>query len=150
MVRHAILCGCAPEDFRQKKLADMHDFLTSEAGGAWSESDITIFPNGVPELLLEAALNNALEDAADDDGEVLLYLCARNEADLNAVSEYEAVGYGKVALVRLGDDEIRKDVIAYYEGLAERMEVRFRVVYEADGELVSEEEMGYESIETVL
>ncbi len=47
---------------------------------------------------------------------------------------------------QLGKDEIRKDVIAYYAELAERIGVRFRVVYEADGELVSEESLGYERV----
>ena len=147
MVRYAVLCGSAPQGFYQKKLEHVHDALVSAASGALPESAIVMFPNGVHELLLEAALNNALEYAAsEDDGEVLLYLCARSEADLNALSEYEAVGYGKVALVRLGDDEIRKDVIAYYEDLARKMEVGFRVVYDYDGELVSEETLGWEHV----
>lgn len=145
---YAILCGSAPEDFRQKKLTDMHDFLTRADGGLISEENIIVFPNGVHELLLEATLNNAFDNAVgEDDGEVLLYLCTRTETDLNAVSECEAVGYGKVALVRMGDDEIRKDVIAYYEGLAERMGVRFRVVYDADGEFMREEELGWEQVQ---
>ena len=144
MSRCAILCGSAPEDFRQQKLVAMHDFLVSEAGGAWQESEIVLFPNGVHELMLESILNGAFDDATEDDGAVTLYLCAEREADLHA--ELSDCAVGGVEVVRLGKDEIRKDVIAYYTELAERLGVRFRVVYEADGELVRESELGYERV----
>ncbi len=151
--RFAILCGSAPEDFRQKKLVSMHDFLVSVAGGSWMESEIIVFPNGVPELMLETVLHNGLEECASDDekasgtemtGEVFLYFCARTEKDLDGkLSDSDFSG---VTVVRLGADEIRKDVIAYYGELARRLEVGMRVEYACDGELVSERELGWESI----
>ena len=51
MTRYAILCGSAPDGFTQKKINEMHDFLTSDAGGFWAEKDIVIFPNGVTEAM---------------------------------------------------------------------------------------------------
>ena len=145
MTRFVILCGSAPEDFRQQKLVAMHDFLVSESGGSLPERNIVIFPSGVHELILESALNGAFDDAAEeDDGEVLLYFCALTESDLHAELSDSAVS--SVGVVRLGKDEIRKDVIAYYAGLAERMGIDFQVRYESDGELVSETAMGYERI----
>ena len=145
MVHYAILCGSAPEGFRQKKLVAMHDFLTSDEGGAIPERNIIIFPSGVDELMLECMLHNVLDEAAEeDDGEVTLYFRTLSEADLHAeLSDSACAG---VEVVRLGKDEIRKDVIAYYEGLSERLGVKFRVAYEADDELVSEESLGYERI----
>ena len=123
----------------------MHAFLTSEAGGFVPEKNIIVFPNEVNELFLEGVLNGVFDSAAeDDDGEVLLYFCAETEADLQ--TELSDCAVSGVEVVRLGKDEIRKDVIAYYAELAERIGVRFRVVYEADGELVSEEKLGYERV----
>ena len=37
LTRHAILCGSAPDGFTQKKINEMHDFLTSDAGGFWAD-----------------------------------------------------------------------------------------------------------------
>ena len=144
MFHYAILCGSAPENFRQKKLVDTHHFLSSEKGGAFLEQNIIVFPNGVHELMLESVLNSAFDEAAEDGGEVLLYLCARTEADLHA--ELSGSCVAGVEVVRLDKDEIRKDVIAFYEGLGERMEIGFRVVYDVCDELVSEDALGWEKI----
>ncbi len=142
MIRYAILCGSAPEGFQQKKLVAMHDFLVSKEGGLLSEPNIVLFPNGVQELMLECFVNNRFDEAAEeDDSEVLLYLCAQSVADLDA-----KLACADCDVVRLGSDEIRKDVIAYYEGLAERIGVKFCVVYEADDAFVSEAVLGYERI----
>ena len=146
VTKYAVLCGSAPEDFYQKKLIDKHAFLTSDEGGSVPEKNIILFPNGVNELFLEGALNGLFDSAAEeDDGEVTLYFCANKEADLH--TELSGSACAGVEVVRLGEDEIRKDVIAYYaEKLAEMMEVKCRVLYEADGEFVSEEELGYEKV----
>ena len=132
----------------------MHDFLVSESGGSLPERNIVIFPNGMHELMLESALNGAFDDAAGEDdeassdtesaGEVLLHLCALSESDLHAELSDSAIA--GVEVVRLGNDEIRKDVIAYYEALAERMGIGFQVRYDADDELVSEAVLGYERV----
>ena len=147
MLSYAILCGSAPKNYFQKKLVNTHSFLTSDEGGSVPEKNIILFPNGVNELFLEGVLNGVFDSAAEeDDGEVLLYLCAKTESDLNSdLSDSYCEG---VKVVRLGEDEIRKGVIAYYaEKLAEMMEVKCRVVYEADGEFVSEEILGWEKVD---
>ena len=85
MTRCAVLCGSAPKNYFQKKLVDMHDFLTSDGGDPIPERNVIVFPNGVHELLLESVLNGVFDSAAEeDDGEVLLYFCANTEADLHA------------------------------------------------------------------
>ena len=145
----AILCGSAPEGYRQKKLADRYDFLTSSAGGAVPGKHISIFPCGVNELVLEGVLNGVFAAAAEADGEtgageVLLYFCALTERDVRAELSDSAIP--GVEVVRLGSDEVRKDVIAYYAELAEKLEIGFRVVYAADSELVSESALGYEKV----
>lgn len=71
--RCAILCGSAPEDFRQRKLVAKYDFLVDEGG--FEPGGIVMFLNGVHELLLESTLNNALEEVSD---EMLLYLCTES------------------------------------------------------------------------
>ena len=146
MTRCAVLCGSAPKNYFQKKLVDMHDFLTSDGGDPIPERNVIVFPNGVHELLLESVLNGVFDSAAEeDDGEVLLYFCARTESDLSAeLSDSVCAG---IEVIRLGDNEIRKEVIVYYtETLADMLEVKCSVTYEADDEFVSEETLGYERI----
>ncbi|MBR1721996.1 MAG: hypothetical protein IJ727_05880 [Treponema sp.] len=75
-------------------------------------------------------------------GHVMLYLCARNKADLSA--ELSDCAVPGVEVVRLGEDEVRKEVIAYYADLAEKMGIGFLVDYDWDGEFVREEELGWE------
>ena len=129
LTRYALLCGSAPEDFRQKKLVAKYDSLVDESG--YEPGGIVVFPNGVHELLLESVLNGALDAAPD---ELLLYFCTMRLAAPDA------------EVVRLGTEEIRRDVIAYYAVLAEELGVRLRVEYEADAGLVSEESLGYERV----
>ena len=145
MQKYAVLCGSAPDGYRQTKVEKMYDFLTSESDWRVPEKNIVMFPNGIDELFFESVLNGVFDEAAEDDGEVLLYFCAKAESDLHAeLSDCEIAG---VEVVRLGEDEIRKDVIAYYaEKLADMLGVKCRVMYEADGELVSEEMLGYEKV----
>lgn len=111
MTKYVLLLGCAPEDYRQKKLEEIHGFLTSEEGGLIPEQNIIILPNGTNELLLESTLNGIVDEQPD---EAYLYIFAKSAEDLTALSEYEAVGYGKLDIVRLGDEEIRKEIIEYY------------------------------------
>ena len=79
-------------------------------------------------------------------GQVLLYLCARTETDLSA--ELSDCAVPGVEVVRLSEDEVRKEVIAYYADLAEKMGVDFRVEYAWDGEFLRKEELGYEPVLT--
>ena len=76
MTKCAILCGTAPEDYRQKKLVEMQDFLESAEGGSYEPGSIIVFPNGVKELFLEGTLNSAFDNVSEEEaqGEVLLYM----------------------------------------------------------------------------
>ena len=98
MKRCAILCGSAPDGFTQKKINEMHDFLTSEAGGFWAEKEITIFPNGVTEAMLSFVLERLKADKTE---QILLlyYICT-----LSPVSDEDKY-------VWLGENEVRKNVI---------------------------------------
>lgn len=141
MNNFALLCGSSPEGFRQRKIEDMYDSLKSR-----KEENVICFPNGVSEILLEKILGEVFDKASeDDDGQVLLYLCAKSESDLHAeLSDSATPG---VKVVRLGKDEIRKEVIAYYAGLAEKLDVAFKVDFSVDGDFVSEKSLGYEVLE---
>ena len=146
MKKYAILCGSAPNDYRQKKLEEKYDFLETKEG--FEPGSIVSFPNGVTELFLESVLNESFDKAEDDEsdsGKVVLYIFAKSEEDLNSVLSDSCVEGVKV--VRLGDNEIRKDVLAYYADLAEKQEIDFQVVYDFDGEFISEEELGFEKVE---
>ena len=145
MKKYAILCGSAPNDYRQKKLEKKYDFLETKEG--FEPGSIVSFPNGVTELFLESTLNEAFDKATDDDsdsGKVFLYLFAKTEADLNAELSDSCVEGVKV--VRLGNNEIRKEVLAYYADLAEKQEIDFQIVYDFEGEFISEEELGFEKV----
>ncbi len=124
LTRHAILCGSAPSGFTQKKINEMHDFLTSEAGGSWSEKEITIFPNGVDEAMLSFMLERL---KADKTKQILLYICT-----LSPVADEDKS-------VWLGGDEVRKGTIEafYADGYGQ-------VIYDCGREFVSDEEMELE------
>ncbi len=96
MKRYAILCGSAPDGFTQKKINEMHDFLTSEAGGFWAEKEITIFPNGVDEAMLSFVLERLKSDKTE---QILLYICT-----LSPTADEDKS-------VWLGENEVRKSVI---------------------------------------
>ena len=125
MTRHAILCGCAPDGFTQKKINEMHDFLTGEAGGSWTEKEITIFPNGVDEAMLSFVLERLKTDKTE---QILLYICT-----LSPVLESEKS-------VWLGGEEIRKSVIEDFAAADSDNEIDLQVVYDADREFVSDED----------
>ena len=135
MTQYALLCGSAPNDYRQKKLEDMFDSLSEKDG--WH---VTCMANGTDEFMLEYALNNALYgDAGDEAGgvghaSVLLYFCTQTP-----VADGEET-------IWLGGNEIRKDVIEYYAKLFAENEIDFQVIYDSDCEMVSEEKLGYEEV----
>ncbi|WP_296091448.1 hypothetical protein [uncultured Treponema sp.] len=120
MTRHAILCGCAPDGFTQKKINEMHDFLISEAGGSWAEKEIMIFPNGVDEAMLSFVLERLKADKTE---QILLYVCT-----LSPVADEDKS-------VWLGGEEVRKNVIEAFcaDGCGQ-------VIYDSCRELVREEE----------
>ncbi len=121
MTRHAILCGSAPNGFTQKKINEMHDFLTSEAGGFCAEKEITIFPNGVDEAMLSFVLERLRTGKTE---QILLYICT-----LSPVSDEDES-------VWLGGEEVRKSMLEdfFADGCGQ-------VVYDCGREMVREEEM---------
>ncbi len=122
MTRHAILCGCAPDGFTQKKINEMHDFLTSEAGGSWAEKEIMIFPNGVTEAMLSFVLERLKADKTE---QILLYICT-----LSPTADEDKS-------VWLGGEEVRKSVIGASASSATGIEAQ--VIYDCDREMVREE-----------
>ena len=122
--KHVILCGSAPDGFTQKKVNEMHDFLTGEAGGFWAEKEITIFPNGVDEAMLSFVLERLKADKTE---QILLYICT-----LSPVADEDKS-------VWIGSDEVRKSVIEAFcvDGCG-------LVIYDCGRELVREEEIGLE------
>ena len=84
MARYALICGSPDSEDAEKKISRVYDSLIS---AGWVEREITMFPDGVNELMLEYVLNNCVSQKAE---KVLLYFCS----DL---------------------EEIRKDVILHYE-----------------------------------
>ena len=121
MKRHAIICGSAPDGFTQKKINEMHDFLTSEAGRFWAEKEITIFPNGVDEAMLSFVLERLRADKTE---QILLYICT-----LSPVVDEDKT-------VWLGENEIHKSLIEAFCA-----DGRGQVVYDCGREMVREEEM---------
>ena len=121
MTRHAILCGSAPNGFTQKKINSMHDFLTSDEGGLWQEKDITIFPNGVTEVMLTFVLNRLKSEKIE---KILLYICT-----LSPVVDTEKS-------VWLGGEEIEKKA---FQEILEGSNAQ--VIFDCDREMVKEEDM---------
>jgi len=130
MNKYAFLIGSAEKGFRQKKLCDMETFLQTEEGGSLPEKNICIFPGGINELLMEKVLNNAFENDADS---VLLYFCTKDP-----VKEDEETFFS-------GNSEIRKELLVYYEKLAEKCGISWQLIFDSDRQFVSEESLGYES-----
>ena len=130
MKKHAILCGFAPDGFTQKKINEMHDFLTTEAGGFWAEKEITIFPNGVDEAMLSFMLERLKADKTE---QILLYICT-----LSPVADEDKS-------VWIGEDEIHKSVIETFcaDGCGQ-------VIYDCEREFVMEEEKEMELKEDAL
>ena len=127
MKQYALLCGSAPENFRQKKLVDMHNSLVSKEWGGFSEHDIVIFPNGVSELLLECALNNMVEQGAQ---RILLYFYTESPVKNND------------EVIWLCGEGIRKDIIEYCKSNFTNIE--FQIIYDVSNDFISEAELGYE------
>ncbi len=126
MTRHAILCGSAPDEFTQKKINEMHDFLTSETGGSWAEKDIVIFPNGVTEAMLSFVLERLRTDKTE---QILLYICT-----LSPVADEDES-------VWLGGEEVRKSVIESVASASSATGIEVQVVYDSCREMVREEEV---------
>lgn len=139
MNKYAFLCGSAPSGFCQKKLNSMYEFILTNDGGAIPEKNVCIFPNGINEMLLECGLNSVFESAAGEGQEaseysILLYFCTQSPV------------FNSEEAFFLGNEEIRKDVISYYQSLAEKHGITWQVVFDFDKEWVSEKELGFEKV----
>ena len=121
MTRYAILCGSAPDGFTQKKINEMHDFLTSDAGGFWAEKDIVIFPNGVTEAMLSFVLERL---KADKTAQILQYICTLSPDEDDDKS------------VWLGGEEVSRRVIEAFCA-----DGHGQVIYDCGREFEREEEM---------
>lgn len=121
MKRYAVLCGSAPDGRRQKKIAAMHDFLTSEEGGSWVEEDIMIFPNGVGGTMLSFVLDRL---RADGIGLIFLYVCPLSPVSTGDTS------------VWLGGEEVERRMIDEFCANGD-----IQVVYDSCRETVSETEL---------
>ncbi len=118
MIRFALLVGSAAAGFEQTKISLMHEKLISDG---WAEKEITIFPNGVNELLLEYALNNCMEHnncVEQNNAKIVLFFCVLSQDCI------------KDDCITLGNDEIRKSVIAHYATMAEKVGAEMQVVYD--------------------
>ena len=121
MIKYAFLCGCAKNGFQQKKISLMHEFLVSS--GKFRECEIVLFPNGNCELLLEYALNNAIEQKCE---KFFLYICASSSIS--------------------SENIIRKSIVEKYAEIAQQADISFKVVYECDDEFLREEALGWEKV----
>ena len=130
MKHYAILCGSAPDGFTQKKINEMHDFLTSEAGGFWAEKEITIFPNGVDEAMLSFVLERLKADKTE---QILLYICT-----LSPVADEDKS-------VWLGGEELRKSVIESVASTGSASANSIQVIYDVCRDFIPDEETDYET-----
>ncbi len=128
MTRFALLLGDAPEDFRQKKIDEMNDFLSSDADGNFQ---VVTFANGISEFMMEAVLENAFTQSPSN---ILLYICTRSSVKDDKKSFW------------LSDETIRRDVILHYQKLAEKNGIEMQVIFDVCNDFVSEEELGYEKV----
>lgn len=131
LLRFGIICGSAPENFRQKKLVEMSDFL-QEKKGIICDSVVT-FPSGISEMTLEMLLDNSFNQNPKS---LYLYFCTFSPIKDDDFSFW------------LNGDEIRKEVIDYYQKLANELGIEMQVVFDVDSEVVSEEKLGYEKVES--
>lgn len=175
MIQFAILLGDAPEDFKQKKLEDMFDFLDSKRNAG---NSIVTFANGISEMMLEMVLDNSVKQLSNSSHSELVSESTRTRhPEFISGSAKEMLSEGAKQQVQyddirnsnsillyictnspvkdsdksiwLGGEEIRRDVILHYQALAEKCGIDMQLVMDSDGELVSEESMGWEKVENV-
>ena len=93
-----------------------------------------MFPNGISEILLEYALNNAIEQNNCVECKIkriLLYIFT-----ISPVSDSDES-------IWLGGEEIRKSVIEHYATL---LGDGFQVIYDSDRKEISDAELGFEAV----
>ncbi len=172
MTKFTLLLGSAPEDFRQKKIEEMFGFLDSKRNKGDS---IVTFANGISELMLEAVLNNSMKQLANVGHFELADFRCRPHSDSESnkemlkqvqhdgISKFQSDGFRKYnsiflyictlqpveeneKSIWLGGEEIRRDVILHYQGLATECGIDMQVIFDSDSEMASEEELGWEDV----
>ena len=131
MNKYAVIIGEAPEDYRMKKTEEMYDFLRSDNGGTIPSGNIIDFPQGLSELMLESVLDRMFDSETQS---ILLYFCTKTSVSNSSPTFF------------IGGEEIRFDVIEYYQNLAKKAEIDLQVIYDVCSEFISEDELGYEKI----
>ena len=108
MKRYAILAGISSHcGFQQKSLCDIYDFLKSSSGGAWSDREILILPEGVDEAMLKFVLKRVAEDGTDF---LFLYFCGNADDTLDA--EGFTVGGEKIKRIYI-EETCKKQVMVF-------------------------------------
>lgn len=92
---------------------------------------VVTFPSGISEMTLEMLLDNSFNQNPKS---LYLYFCTFSPIKDDDFSFW------------LNGDEIRKEVIEYYQKLAKDLGIDMQVVMDFDAELVSEEELGWEEL----
>ena len=110
MTRYAILAGILSKSgFQQKSLCDIYDFLKSNSGGAWSDKEILILPEGVDTELLKFVLRRVAEAGTDF---LFLYFCG-TENDFGSADGF-TIGGEKIKRIYM--EETCKAQVTVFDG----------------------------------
>ena len=110
MTRYAILAGIPSKSgFQQKSLCDTYDFLKSNSGGAWSDKEILILPEGVDAELLKFVLRRVAEAGTDF---LFLYFCG-TENDFGSADGF-TIGGEKIKRIYM--EETCKAQVTVFDG----------------------------------
>ena len=134
MKRYAVLAGISRKaGFQQKSLCDIYDFLKSSSGGAWSDREILILPEGVDEAMLKFILRRVAEDGTDF---LFLYFCGNADDTVNQGGF--TIGGEKIKRIYI-DETCKKQVVVF-----DACEALVPVDDDFDGENESKEDFVYD------
>ena len=133
MIRYAVLCGSAPDDYRQKKLIEMNDFLTDQKYSSVYNRNLYIFSNSINEVMLKLVLNKSFSLGAKKN---LLFSIINEIPFLDSKMD-----------IWLDGEKIRRDVIVYVVNFAKINGISSKMSYDIDREFVREEEHSNEKVE---
>ena len=131
MSKCAVLVGEAPAGFRQKKMEEMSDFLTTKEGGSVKAGEYIAFPDGVTEEMLKDVLSRIIDYQPEH---ILLYFCTKEP-----VRYFEKV-------IWCGGEEIQKETISLYQKKANDSDIDMQFIFDVCRDCISEEERGYEEV----
>ena len=130
MTRYAILAGIPSKSgFQQKSLCDIYDFLKSNSGGAWSDKEILILPEGVDAESLKFVLRRVAEEKTDF---LFLYFCGTDN-DFGSADGF-TIGGEKIKRIRI--EETCKAQVTVFDGC--------RALIPVDNDFADEFEKGEE------